>query len=193
MLLFVEIVDRTRVHFELDGLAAVRFPLPVLPAFRRPVHVVVHDGAERVSARFLRLSFRGGQRQRHWPVVVPTTEAVAAVPVSRGRGPHGGRDHVIRHGRGGAVAAFATTLHDHHLDERHHRVAYLAHLPGQLELLEQAHVAAPLERRVLVTEREQLSHAQRVIVAKQPGQLTVSFCQRLKITLQNETTTLRQQ
>jgi len=77
-------------------------------------------------------------------------------------------------------------LHDYNLDEWHHRVANLAHLPGQFELLEQAHVAVALERRVLVAEREQLRHAQRVIVAEQSGQLAVRLGQRLQLHTEND-------
>jgi len=188
----VEIVDRTRVHLQLDALAGRRgLPLPVLvvadaaaaaavlPACRLPVHVVFHDGAERIFARhFLK---RPGV-----PLPVPVVPAVgaASAPVTGRRGLHRGH-HVVGRGRRGTITALAA-LHNHHLDERHHRVAYLAHLPGQFKLLEQAHVAVALERRVLVAEREQLRHAQRVIVAEQSGQLAVRLGQRLQLHVKND-------
>lgn len=185
----MEIVDRTRVHLEFDALSGRRGlsrlvlvacrSTTVLPAVRRrlPVHVVFHYGAERIFTRdFLK---RPGVPFPVSVVAVVPTVGAAHAPVTGRRGLHRGH-HVVRRGRGGTVVAFAA-LHDHHLDERHHRVAYLAHLPGQLELLEQAHVAVALERRVLVAEREQLRHAQRVIVAEQSGQLAIRLGQRLQL------------
>lgn len=195
----MKIADRARVDFELDTLAGVaarrrRLPLAavltpgrlvvaavvVAVAVMRPVHVVVHDGVERVLAHF-RLSRRRGRLHRSAglaPVrLVPATGAAAAPRSARRRRSRLQRDRdVVRR----VTAAFARPFHNDHLDQRHHRVAYLAHLAGQFELLEQAHVAVALERRVLVAEREQLRHAQRVIVSEQPGQLAVRLRQRLK-------------
>lgn len=182
----MKIVDRTRVHLEFDALAGRRglsrlvlvakstaaAAATVLPAAQRrlPVHVVFHDGPERIFTRDV-LKRPGIPFLVSAVTVVPTADAAPA-PVTGRRGLH--------RGRGGTVAALAA-LHDHHLDERHHRVAYLAHLPGQFKLLEQAHVAVALERRVLVAEREQLRHAQRVIVAEQSGQLAIRLGQRLQL------------
>lgn len=183
----MEVVDRTRVQFQFDALASrYRLLLAVLSArrrspCRRSVHVVVHDGAERVPAR---LRPRPRHRGRFHtvppdPFAVPTSRAATASVPGRGRVLHRGRDVV---GRCVIVAATAlAALNDDHLDEWHHRVAYLAHLPRQLELLEQAHVAVALERRVLVAEREQLRHTQRVVVTEQPGQLPVRLGQRLQL------------
>lgn len=84
--------------------------------------------------------------------------------MTRRCGSHCGNDVQVGH-VAGAVAAFAT-FDDHHFDERYHGIAYFAHFPSQFELLEQAHVPVPLERRVFVTEREQLRYAQRVIIAE---------------------------
>lgn len=115
--------------------------------------------------------------------IVPTVDAIST-PLTGRSGLHSGH-HVVRHSRSGAVAPL-TALHDYNLDEWYYRVTYFAHLPGQFELLKQAHVSVALERRVLVTEREQLRHAQRVIVAKQSRQLAVRLGQRLQLYTKND-------
>lgn len=184
----MEIVNRTRVLLQLDALAGHRGllqPVSVVVA-AAAVHVVFHDGAEWIFTIVIHLLGRSrglSSAATTIPstapvIVVPSAVDAAPVTVTGRRGFHCGHD-VVRRSRT-TVAALAA-LHDHHLDERHHRVAYLAHLPGQFELLEQAHVAVALERRVLVAEREQLRHAQCIIVAKQSGQLAVCLGQRLEL------------